>query len=330
MPNTYIKAEKYIALALAALYRDSVLPQVVTRIDGGVFIGAKNDTVTHKLPGITRARDYEFRTRTAPIVMDEIYRNSIDVRLNTHTYSAVPITDEELTLDIENFSTEVVLPQMEAIRDRLEGKVVTALQTAPFRITDLNAVGSIDSPFRWAIGAKARLDAQGTPQSGRKLLIGAGVQEWFLGDPDLPKYDSGQAQTAFQEAVFTRIAGFDVVPSSLVADDDIIAVHPSFAVLANVAPAVPEGVSFGARRQFRGYGLRLIRDYDSQFARDRSFINTFTGISSVNDEYERHTAASAAAAGDGSVEGDIVFRDGEPVFTAFNVRGARGKFREVA
>lgn len=316
--NTYIKAAKFAALAVAALERDTVLPNIVTRMAGDQFIGAEDDTVTFKLPGVTVARDYEWRTRTAPIVLDKIGRTKVAIKLDTHTYNAIPITDEELTLDLESFGTEVVIPQVTAIGERLEGKVITGVRAAPFKVTNLDAAEA-DDPYAWALHAAATLNSQGTPKGRRVLYVGGNPWEWLMQSESLVKMDPEQAQTAYREAVFGRIAGFDVLTNELIGDNEIFALHPSWGVLANIAPDIPEGVTYGARRTFRGYSLRVIRDYDPNYARDRSFINTFTGLSSVNDEYLR--------GGDGSLTLDA---NGDPQLTTKNVRGAKGTFTPAA
>lgn len=323
MPNTYIKAEQWVSLALAALYRDSVLPNVVTRYDGRGFIGAKDDRVHYKLKPVTKARDYEWRTRTAPIVVDEIYRTDAEIKLDTHTYSANGITDEELTLDISDFGTEIVLPQLEAVRDRLERKVVSALATAPFGLTNLNAVAA-DSAFTKALGWSAALTSRGMPLTNRTLVVGSAVYPWIMADPKLIQYDSNQATTAYREAMFGRIAGFDAVQSDLIPATAIYALHPTWAVLANLAPEIPQGVTYGARRTFEGYSLRVIRDYDSNYARDRSLVSTFSGISSINDEFARWAQGDTIPTG--YEVGDIKITAGEPVLTGKNVRGAKGVF----
>jgi hypothetical protein len=332
VPNTYIKAEKYVSLALAMLERDSVLPNIVTRVNGDMFKAAKDDTVTIRTDGVTKARDYEFRTRTAAIILDEIYRNAWDIKLDTHVYNAIGITDEELTLDIESFSTEVLSPQLTAVRERLEGKVVTALGAAPFKVTNLDAVAA-DDPYRFALEARATLNGQGTPRSGRVLLVGTDVEPWLLDSEKLIRMDPSAAQSAYREAVQGRVAGFDILSSELISPTAIYALHPSWAALANVAPDVPSGATYGARRDFRGYSLRVIRDYDPNYARDRSLVNTFSGINSINDEYLRYTAADQTANNalwqarpNGYGVGDIVITDGKTMFTDKNVRGAKGTF----
>jgi hypothetical protein len=315
--NNYLKAAKYAALAVGALDSTTVLPQVFTKYDGGNFRGAEDDTVTFRLPGVTQARDYEWRTRTNPIVLDKIGRTKISIKLDTHTYSAIPITDEELTLDLENFVAEILDPQLVAVIERLEGKVMAGLRAAPFKTTNL-AAAEADDPYKKALSFKKVLDKQFTPKSGRKLLVGANVAEWILGSDSLVKYDTAAATTAYREATLGRLAGFDIVESARLTDNEFFAVHPSALVLANVAPENPDGAVYSERRSYRGMGVRVLRDYDPNFLRDRSVVSTFTGISSVNDEYLT------------DANGLVLDVDGNPQITDKNVRGAKGTFTPAA
>lgn len=331
MPNhAYPKTEKRVQLALKALLQLSDLSDMVTRIDGGQFVGALGDEVFHTLDAATRARDYEWRTRNAPIVMDEIFRNKIAVRLTDHTYSGNKFTDEEEKLDLTSYSREILAVQVRALVRRLNNKVQTALSTAPFKIVNL-AAATADDPFDKALEWQAALDDQGTPDDDRILLLGSAAFRWMAKADGIVKYDTEQARTVFRKGVFGEVAGFQVKKSTVLGPNEIYALDRSWAVMANVAPVVPDGATWGARLQADGYGLRVIRDYDAAYLSDRSIVSTFTGISSVNDEYERHTTASAATAntaGDSAQKGDPVFDFTNKVIklTGKNVRGAKGTF----
>jgi len=295
VPNTYIKPARYAALAVAALNRRVVLPNVVTKFDGAAFIGAEDDTVTFKLPGVTQARDYEWRTRTNPIVLDKIGRTSIGIKLDTHTYS------------------EVLDPQLNAVVERLEGKVMAGLRAAPFKVTTL-AAAAADDPFDKALEWEAILDASFAPTDGRILLLGSNAWRWMAKSESLLKYDPQQANSAYRRSLLGQIANFTVVKSQRLQPNEIFAVHPSALVLANVAPANPDGATYSYRTQASGYGVRVLKDYDSNFLRDRSVVSTYTGISSVNDEYLT------------DVNGLVLDVNGNPQITGKNVRGAKGTF----
>lgn len=316
--NNYIKARKFAAMIVGALHRDTVLPMAFTRFDGGNFKGAEGDTVTFKLPGVTTARDYEWRTRTSPIVLDMIGRTSVGIKLDTHVYHATPITDEENTLDLTSFGQEILTPQTVAVRERLEQKTVAALGALPFKETALNAAEG-DDPFSWALYAKGVLDQQGTPKGGRNLLLGTNALNWILESDRIQKMDPSAAQTAWREATVAKVAGFNVIDGGqMLGVNDIYAVHPSAMVIANVAPDIPDGASWGARARYQGFNFRIIRDYDTSYARDRSFVNTFAGWSSVNDEY--------VFTGTGINRVLTLDEDGNPQVTGKNVRGAKGAF----
>lgn len=312
--NTYIKARKFAAMIVGALARDTVLPMAFTRYDGRGFIGAEDDTVTFKLPGVTTARDYEWRTRTAPIVLDKIGRTSVSIKLDTHVYNAVPITDEEQTLDLQDYGAEILTPQIAAVRERLENKTIAALRAEPFKTTTL-APAEADDPYQWALYVKGVLDQQGTPKGGRNLILGTNALNWLLTSDRVVQMDSQQATTAFREASIARVAQMNVLDGGQLLDpNEVFAVHSSALVVANLAPGVVDGVAWGARARYQGFSFRVVKDYDVNYARNRSFVNTFAGWSGVRDEYQT------------DANGLVLDAEGNPQITGNNVRGARGAF----
>lgn len=326
MPNTYLKSEKYVALALATLLKRTVLPMAFTRFDATNFRGAKNDTVAvWRTPGITTARDYEWRTRTAPIVLDRIARSETTISMHDHIYSAVGITDEELTLDITNFNLEVLDPQMQALVTRAEGKVLNALKNAnAFKVQDF-AVNATERPLAVGLRLKAILDRQGTPAAGRKWLVSSEMAAWIMLSDDLQKYDPSAANTAYREALVGRLAGMDIVEVADFDTDEFYVVHPSALVFANMAPSSPQGATYSARQSYDGWALRVLKDYDPNYLRDRSIVSMYGGVAPVKDELKMKKDAL------GMWVPDFDLQAGEdPVYTDFNVRGLKGVFTPPA
>lgn len=280
-----IKAAKYVGFALAALEEEAVLSSLITRIDGNGFVGALNDTINYKLKRVAKARDYEFRTRVNPIVLDDITQLTIDIKLDTHVYSGVPITDEELTLDVTEFVEEIVRPQAVAVVDRAENKVKAALAAAPF-VTDDIAILEADDPYDAALDVRQALNDQKAPSGNRTWLVGSAVERWILGSDRISKPEYSGSTSALREATVGRIAGLTVVANERLNANEWYAFHPSALVLANLAPAIPQGVTYGARRRDSGWSIRVIRDYDPNYLRDRSILSTFMGISSINDDID--------------------------------------------
>src|SRR5690606_5791192 len=119
--------------------------------------------------------------------------------------------------------------------------------------------------------------------------------------------------------------------SDLVGDNDIFVIHPSWNVLANASPYVPDGVAWGARQTYSGWSLRVVKDYDVNYLTDRSVVNTFWGLNPIEDEPQVHTTSSATTAGNGFEAGDpVVDEDGLLTLTGKNVRGLKAVFTPPA
>lgn len=304
MANEYITAPQYADLAVAALEQDSVLPTAFTRIDGARFKGALDDTLNWKLPAVISARNYEWRSRLNPIQLDEISRVTIPILINEHIYSAVALTDEEDKLDLTSFKTEILDVQVEAVRTRLEEKVVAALNAVDWATsaTPFNAAAA-DDPLEWATSVMQALNAVGTPRANRTILVGANAEAWLLNSDRLNDFNMSGRAGSYAGIEVPTIRGMRVLGSSLLTDNQIFVVHESALVIANCAPNIPAGVVSGSTVRYKGYGLRVIRDYDANFLRDRSVVSTFNGISSVEDH-----------------------RDANGDLTGENPRGGKGTF----
>lgn len=331
MPNTYLKPEERVNLVLAALQRVGNLTNLITPFNGDNFVGALNDTLVYTTKGITKARDYEFRTRTRPIVFDEIYRTKLPISIDQHMTVGNRWTDEEEKFDRNSFAREIALPMAEAMRDRFDVKVLARLQAADWAVTSLDftaaELAADNGALKVGLRLKSQLDAVGTPANGRYLVLGANAFLALASSPGVLKYDPSQANTVFRRGVFGTVAGFEIVDGTLfMGENDVVAVHRSWAVLANAAPENPQGAVWSANASAFGYAARMLLDYDVDYASDRALLNSFWGISEINDQYARHTQQTANAANDGSEKGDVIIEDGKPKTTGKNVRGGKGTF----
>ncbi|MDQ3343832.1 MAG: hypothetical protein M3524_09715, partial [Actinomycetota bacterium] len=232
------------------------------------------------------------RTRTAPIVLDDIQGGGgIPITLDTHTYSATGLTDENFTMDEVELTNEVLKPQSEAVARDLETDVVTQynglLTRETVTFTENAANSEISDPYKVAINAGMKLDRQKrVPQAGRVWLVGANVAAAILKHDRFSKFDwAGPLNaTALREATIARVANFDVVTSPEFDPNFSIFTHRSSLVLGTVAPKAPRGATFSASARADGFALRWLMDYDSNFLRDRSIVSMFSGITPVYDE----------------------------------------------
>lgn len=288
MANAFLKAEKIISQGLGLLQRELILPRLVQRYGKADFQGTKNDTINIRIPSLLQGRDYEWRTRTAPITVDDLNEYTVDVKLEKHPYSAVRITDEELTLDIASWGEQVARPQIRAVAEQLESYITTAMEGANYRheVEYAEGDGTADdtSFYRALTEARKHLNQDFVPAGSRVVVLGANVEEAALNSPHLIKANEAGTDSALREATLGRIAGFTVIGNVNSLDPDFaIAMHPTAFAFGNVAPEVPAGVAAGAGLVFDTLAMRWIRDYESDYLRDRSVYSAFAGAASVED-----------------------------------------------
>jgi hypothetical protein len=285
-----LKAKKQVNYALPMMQRQLIAPLVTTMLPADNFKGALGDTVVLKVTdgSIATAREYDFRGRTGPIVLDDIFQTggNFSVKLNKHFYSATGLEDEHFTLDDITFATDVLAPQVEAVAEKMENATVAAFRNLSFK-HELDFDAS-DDPHLVTLEARRLMDSEKVaPRSGRVFLIGSDVAAAWLASDRLSKYDStGETGTpALREATIGRLAGAPVIEHNGLDPDEAYYLHSTGLLVANVAPAVPRGAVTGnSGISSKGYALRWVQDYDANYLRDRSIVSTFYGVNEVRDE----------------------------------------------
>lgn len=286
-----VKAKKQAQLALPLVEKQLILPLLLTIVGKENFTGAKNDTVNFKLKdgSIATARDYDFRGRTGPIVLDDIYQTggNIPIRLNTHVVSATGLEDEHFTLDDIDFATDVLAPQVTAVVDRVESKALTAIRSST-SIKHTVTFGDTVDPHLVAVEAKRLMDSEKVaPYSGRVFVVGNDIAAAFRASDRLARFDStGLAGTpALRDAVIGSLSGSPVVEHNGLNANEGFYLHGTSFILANAAPDVPRGAVTGnSGISRRGVAVRWIQDYDANYLRDRSIVSTFIGVNEIRDE----------------------------------------------
>jgi hypothetical protein len=278
--NTYIKAAQIVQAAALLLQREIVLPRLVWTQPDANFQGALNDTVTLRVPAVLAARTRTLRA-AAPLVADTLTETSVPIVLDTHVYSLLNITDEELTLDIADFAAQVLAPQMRAVAEGMENAIVDALEGA----NEADTISMDDAhPYDTLVDAGTILNDNNVPRNGRVLVMGSGIEAVILKSDKFSKVNESGTSDALRDATITRAAGFTLVGSNAVDPWTAYAMDQYAVAFANVAPALPAGATMKERVSTAGLALRYIRDYNptnSTGPVDRSLVDAFVGAASV-------------------------------------------------
>lgn len=288
MANSFLKAERIAAAALGLLEREIVLPALVWRDAGGSFRGAAGDTISIRVPARTTARTRPLR-ETRPtasegegiITMDTLTETKVDVTLDEAIYSAIPITDEELTLDITSFGQQILAPQVRAVAEGLENKLAAQMLDATYKTT---LTLDTTDPYNTLVDARVQMNTDNIPMSGRTAVVGANLEGIFLKSEHLSHADKAGDNNALRDAAIGRVAGFGPVYVSNALPPDVgFIFHKTAYVLSMQAPVVPDGASYGTSQTYQGMAMRWIRDYDFRSVQDRSLVDVYAGTNIIAD-----------------------------------------------
>ncbi len=294
IPNTFLKAQRIAAAALGLLEREIILPGLVWRDAGGDFAGAAGDTISIRIPARTTARTRPLRGARGTasegegiITMDTLAETKVDVTLDEAPYNAVPITDEELTLDISSFGQQILAPQVRAVAEALENKLAAEMVGATYKT---NLTLDTADPYNTLVDARVQLNKDNVPMSERTAVVGADLEGIFLKSEHLSRYDASGDNSALRDAAIGRVAGFGpiFVSNALPANVGFV-FHKTAYVLSLKAPAIPDGASYGSSQAYQGLAMRWLRDYDFRNVQDRSLVDTYVGTNIIADGPEAGT-----------------------------------------
>jgi hypothetical protein len=288
MTNSYLKPTVIASAALGILEREIVLPSLVWNYGIEDFRGAFGDTVTLRVPARLDARTRALRS-TATITLDDVNEIGVDIKLKNDVYSAVRVTDAELTLDIKDFGRQVLQPQVVAVAREMENQVAEVIENvaytaaADFTIANdaTQASHRIANSF---LAARNYLNKQFVPVADRVIVMGSDVEQAVLQSDQFNRYDStGQTPSAIVDARVTTIAGCPAYVSQALDPTRAYMFHKAAFAVAMAAPVVPDGATFGVQQSYNGMAMRWLRDYDATVLADRSIVNAYIGANAVTD-----------------------------------------------
>ena len=287
MPNDFITPSVIARRGLATLYNTTVLGNLVWRDFDPDFTGKQGDTVTIRKPAVFTAEEF---SRSAGVTIQNADEDSTTVVLNKIANVSFAVTDEEMTLEVEDFENQLLVPAMEAIIQKVDGDLAEALIDAA-EGSGGGGTATMDSVASDAvIEARTKLGRNKLPTSDRHAVLspeGAGVA---LADDLFVEADKSGATDALREGSIGRVFGFDTYESQVfglgsgdkgVADG--VAFHRSAVTLAVRPLDVPRGLPSDkvAVENFKGLSLRTTYSYNSNKKQDEVSCDLLYGIAAT-------------------------------------------------
>lgn len=308
MTNTPLKSNNIVELGIELLKQKVVTPAVFWKVAESEFTRTTDDTITIRVPAYTTASKRTMRSGTS-ITAKSFEERGVDVKIDTHLYHRTDMSSEELTLDITDFGSQILKPQVEAVTRALDAECVNALTGATYQN---NVNWDYDNPLVSVTKARGWLNRAHIPEDGRTLLVGPGIEENLLAaDILLDASKNGGSSAALREATIGRLRGMNVVVNPNLPDDVAIALHRSAFALVTRAPAKPAGAPFGASASSDGFALRWLQVFEDGMLNDQSLVDLFCGTAAVTDRghWDETTNRFVPAEDvDGTGESDMLVR----------------------
>jgi hypothetical protein len=300
VPHDFLTPRVVATRAVAILYNTAVLAGLVHRDFDADFVGAQGNTVDARIPATFTAETFD---RNTGINLQDAEEQSIAVTLDTIADVSFPVTSEQLTLEIDDFSTQLLEPAMRAIVDKIDGELAEALVDAAGQVanpsgdwTAQQTGGGLvtspddDHPVKVLIPARTRLNRSRLPQEQRYAVFSPEAEAEIIGDELMHAADKRGDTDGLKNAAMGRVFGFDTYQSQVFgygAGDkgqaDGIAFHRDAVTLASRVMSAPRGVPEEnvATANFQGLGLRVVYDYDIVHKQDVVSVDMLYGIRRV-------------------------------------------------
>ena len=260
------------------------------------------------VPTALVAHDRDIDDKTTALLKDEITESFVTVTLGKRAYSNVWTSDGDRDLDLASFADQILAPQAAAVVDKIEHEVSGALNGITL---DTSIAWDAAHPEKTFTAIRKALRLRGVPQTGLQTVVGVNVYAALLDANLIVDASQSGSTEALREGNIGRLRGFNVVESTRVDDDEIVAFHRDAFTLVTRPNSVPAGASFGSTITHAGFSLRHIRDYDSQHTADYSLVDTMFGVATlplfkITRDYTANSGAGSATVT--QVAGGAAFR----------------------
>lgn len=274
MANTILTPDIIAREALMVLRNNAVMANLVHRDYSNEFVAGVGDTITIRKPAKFDAKEY-----AGSITVQDATEGSVAVKMDKHLDVSFAVSSKELTMDIEDFSKQLLVPAMQAFQDKIDSYLL-ALQSD---ITNKHtASGDAKDDV---IEARKFLTAAAAPLTERRYVYGTDTEADLLKTELFISAEKvGDEGTALREASLGRKFGMDFYVDQNVdtAGVKAMAFHKNAFALVTRPLALPQGASKAAIVDYDGFGLRVVYGYDLDKKTDTISIDMVCGVKTLD------------------------------------------------
>jgi hypothetical protein len=274
MPNTFLTPDIIAREALMVLRNNAVMARLVHRDYSSEFAGAVGDTITIRKPASFVAKEYN-----NSIDVQDATETGVQVKLDKHIDVSFAVTSRQMTLEIADFSRELLVPAMQAIQDKVDSYILAQAAALP---NSVSATGDVQADM---VEARAFMTKGKAPLTDRFFVASSDYEaEMLKTDLFVSAEKVGDEGTALREASLGRKFGMAVYADQNADNTDIeaVAFHRNAFALVTRSLALPNGAANAAIVNYDGFGLRVVYDYDINTKTDTISIDMLCGVATLD------------------------------------------------
>lgn len=290
MPNTYITPSLIAKTALATLHHSMVLANLVWRDFDPDFTGKQGDTVTIRKPATFIAEEFN---RSAGITLQDVKENSTTVKIDTIANVSVAVTDEEMTLDIASFETQILNGMVVAIAEKIDGDLAELLVDTAEGVGGGGTVHGSTTPTAAYREALARLGRAKLPLTERFAALSPEAHADVLGEDKLIKVNESGTSNALRNAIIGDLLAFVNYTTGVFGygpgdrgQADGVAFHKQAVALVVRPLQTPRGLADSqvSRENFGGLSMRVVYAYNNLKKQDEVSVDVLYGKKALRPE----------------------------------------------
>ena len=280
MANTILTPDIIAREALMVLRNNAVMANLVYRDYSADFVGAVGDTITVRKPATFVANEYN-----GSINVQDATESGVAVKMDKHLDVSFAVTSKQMTMDIADFSKQLLVPAMQAFADKVDKYLLALESEATAR--HAHSTGAI-APAD-LIAARKFLTENAAPMADRRFVVGATAEADLLSNELFVSAEKvGDAGTALREASLGRKFGMDIYVDQNIAKTGnyvpSIAFHKNAMALVTRPLALPNGAAKAAIVNYDGFGLRVVYGYDMNTKTDTISMDMLGGVKLLDDK----------------------------------------------
>lgn len=270
MANTFVTPELVASRALANLYENlGALPLVYTD-HSQEFSAGKGDTVNVRKPAVLTASDFDAATG---ITLQDVNELSVPVKLNKIADISVPVTSKQMTLDIDSFEEQIVVPAAMGLAQHID-RAILAMRSQIDQEVGTAAGFELNKP-EVLIDADKVLNLKNVPSSERRAIVGPTTRAHWMNSDIIKHADKSGSTAALREGSIGRnLFGFEAFmtqnigqPSTTPAPGQPttevgVAFHKTAFGFVSAPLELPDDNGWAAISNEYGISIRTVKKYD--------------------------------------------------------------------